>query len=438
MSLIPPLTARRIQLEAGALAIFVWINVAVGAGVLGRIGPSQQFSDFFQFYVQGAVALQHKAALLYDFDGQTRFAHELLPETHDVPCQPIVPPQVSVLFSIFARMTYSHAELLWMLITCAGYAFCCYLLWLACSNLHRYRVAVALAAAAFTGLPVLILFGQTTVIALASFTCAFYCLRSKHLFAAGLAIGMLAYKPQLGLVAAGVFLLTRTWPVVAGALFTGVGQYALACWWYRKLIAFDFLHAWWQLNSGMYQPKRYLMHSLRPFWQMLLPSPILAFCLYVITAFIVFLGCLRIWKSANPLSLRFSALLLATVLVDPHLFVYDQVVLAPALMLLTDWWVGLQAGQSRVFTALLYLTYCSPLLVRIVESSRFAPIFALLSVVVSAALFAFVYLQSCSEHTGSNAASKSSPPSRQPEGASFGWGTMTPRVGALDEYRVEK
>jgi alpha-1,2-mannosyltransferase len=389
---VPLLTGRRIQFEAVLVGLFVWANLVLT--LTGRYG----YSDFFHFYTQGAVALQRNAGLLYDFAAQTAFAHELLPKSSDLPAVPIASPQISVLFSVFpGTMTYSHAVLLWRLITCAGYALCCYALWLACPNLRRYPAAVALAAAAFPGLLFLIRFGQTTIIALASFTWAFYCLRGNRQFAAGLAIGVLAYKPQLGLVAAGIFLLTHAWRVVAGALATGLGQYALACWWYRKLIVLDFLSALCRLQhlkTSLYEPNEHLMHSLRPFWRMLLPSSALAFPLYLVTAAVVFLCCLRVWKSASPLPLRFSAFLLATVLVDPHLYIYDFVVLAPALMLLVDWWLGLQAQHNRIFTALVYLTYGSSLLVAIAQTNWVSMLF----VAVSAALFGFLYLQSTGEH----------------------------------------
>ena len=387
---VPPLTERRIQLEAVLLGLFVWVSLVLT--VAGRPG----YSDFLQFYTQGTIALQRNTGLLYDFAAQTAFAHDLLPGSQDVPCIPVHPPQVSVLFSMFAKMTYSHAVQLWWLITCAGYAFCCYGLWVACPNLRRCPAAVALAAASFPGLLYLIKFGQTTVIALVAFTWAFYCLRGNRQFAAGLAIGLLAYKPQLGLVAAGIFLLTRAWRVVAGALVTGLGQYALACWWYKKLIVLDFLAVLGKLPSldiGAYEPKEWAMHSLRPFWRMLLPSSTLAFSLYVGTAVAVFLCCLRIWKSARPLPLRFAAFLLATVLVDPHLYIYDLVVMAPALMLLADWRLGLQAQHNRLFSALLYLTYGSSLLVGIAQNN-FVSIFF---IVVSAALFWFLYLQGTGE-----------------------------------------
>jgi alpha-1,2-mannosyltransferase len=384
---IPCLSERRVRFEAILLGLFVWANLALT--LTGRYG----FSDLFQFYTQGTIARQRNAGLLYDFAGQTAFSHQLLPGSKDIPCIPVHPPQVSVLFAPFAMMTYSHAQLLWWIITCAGYALCCYGLWIACPNLRPYPVVVALTAATFPGLLFLIKFGQTTVIALAAFTLAFYCLRGNRQFAAGLAIGLLAYKPQLGLVAAGIFLLTRAWPVVAGALITGLGQYAVACWWYRKLIALDFLsllNRLRYLDTEAYEPKEWAMHSLRPFWRMLLPSSsTLAFSLYLATALLVFLCCLRIWKSPNPLSLRFAAFLLATVLVDPHLYVYDLVLLAPALMLLVDWWLGMQAQQSRVFTTLLYLTYSSSLLVGIAQNN----FVSISTVALSVALFGFLYLK---------------------------------------------
>jgi len=87
-------------------------------------------------------------------------------------------------------------------------------------------------------------------------------------------IGLMAYKQQLGLVAADIFLLTRAWRVIAGARVTGLGQYALACWWYRKLVVLDWLR---YLKTGHYEPNEHLMRSLRPFWGMQLPSSRLAF-----------------------------------------------------------------------------------------------------------------------------------------------------------------
>jgi hypothetical protein len=58
--------------------------------------------------------------------------------------------------------------------------------------------------------------------------------------------------------------------------------------------------------------------------------------------------------------LRFSALLLATALVSPHLTVYDLVILAPAFLLLADW-ADKKWSSVPWLGWLLFLTYLLPL-----------------------------------------------------------------------------
>jgi hypothetical protein len=111
------------------------------------------------------------------------------------------------------------------------------------------------------------------------------------------------------------------------------------------------------------EPKLYQTHSLRTFWTMLLPWPNLAFGLYILTALLTLALAARCWQSSVSLPLRYSALLLATVLVAPHLTVYDLVILAPAFLLLTDWIVA-EPNQSTTscLELLLYLAFALPLL----------------------------------------------------------------------------
>jgi len=62
------------------------------------------------------------------------------------------------------------------------------------------------------------------------------------------------------------------------------------------------------------------------------------------------------------LGIRYSALLIATVLVAPHLTVYDLVILAPAFLLLGDWIVANRHHHLTLrLAALLYLVYLLPL-----------------------------------------------------------------------------
>jgi hypothetical protein len=104
------------------------------------------------------------------------------------------------------------------------------------------------------------------------------------------------------------------------------------------------------------------MHSWRSFWSLLIPWPEGAMALYILSSLVTVVIAAAVWRSASPLQLRFSALALAAVLVNPHLFVYDLLVLAPVLLLLTDWTL---TDQQRYCPAalrlLLYLAFVLPL-----------------------------------------------------------------------------
>src|SRR5215469_1912087 len=109
-----------------------------------------------------------------------------------------------------------------------------------------------------------------------------------------------------------------------------------------------------------------LMHSLRSFWSLLIPSRDLALVLYLISALAVVGLTIRSWSSTGPLSLRFAALVVCATLVNPHLFVYDLLALAPAFILLADWILAKtnsapDAGRDKLAGAA-YGAYVLPLL----------------------------------------------------------------------------
>ena len=69
-----------------------------------------------------------------------------------------------------------------------------------------------------------------------------------------------------------------------------------------------------------------------------------------------------VWKSPVSVPLRFSALVLAAVLVNPHLYVYDLVALVPGFLLLADWLLAKpQHSTGPALSLLLYLAFLLPL-----------------------------------------------------------------------------
>jgi hypothetical protein len=154
---------------------------------------------------------------------------------------------------------------------------------------------------------------------------------------------------------------------------------------YGTQVMRDYVHALAYVRDvlPLLEPRPYQMHSLRAFWSLLLPWPRVAFGLYALSALAVLAALIRAWPSRLPLELRFSALLLASVLVAPHLTVYDLVILAPAFLLLGNWAAGQSSGRAaKAVPALLYASYPLFLLGPIARVTHLQ-----LSVVALAALF---------------------------------------------------
>ncbi len=356
------LTARRIRAHGLLLALCLWTVYAVdmsSPGLRDRNGLIKG-TDFLHFYTLGNIALQKRGELLYDMQGQTAILQKLVPAAAGNSYVPLYGPQVSLLFAPFALMSYPTALTIWLLVNAVIYGSCCYLVWKHCPNLRVQAWTVLIAALAFPGLFHLILWGQTSGLALLCFTLAFLALRKNRPCFAGLAIGSLIFKPQLGLAAAIIFLFAREWKLIAAAILAALAQLNIGWLYYGTPVIREYLRALMHVGDvlRMLEPRPYQMHSLRALWSLLIPWTPLAFILYAATAVAVLVVASRSWRSKTSLGLRYSALLLATVLVAPHLTVYDLLILAPAFLLLADWVVRTSpAGSAGIMSALLYLCY---------------------------------------------------------------------------------
>jgi hypothetical protein len=362
------LTPKRLRVHGTILLLCLWslyVWDLSAPGLRDRNG-NLKGTDFLHFYTLGSLALEHRGADLYDMKTQAILAAQRVPEAAGIRYLPMYPPQVSLLFAPFARLSYGWALCLWWIFCSLLYGICCYWVWRTCANLREHGVLVALLAAAYPAFFHLIAWGQTSALALLCFTLMFFCLRGKHNFLAGLALGCLIFKPQLGLAAALVFLSIGAWRVLAGALIAAVAQLAAGLLYYGAEPLRQWISTLAHVGAVLPQlePKAYQTHSLRTFWSMIIPWPSLSVGLYFLSAVAVLWLVIACWKRASaPLELRYPSLLLATVLVAPHLTVYDLVVLAPLFILLADWLIGQTASEAvSQMGTLLYLIYVLPLL----------------------------------------------------------------------------
>jgi len=377
------LTPPRIRRQALLLAVALWVGYAVNMsapGMRDRFGHLKG-ADFLHAYILGTLALDHHGGALYDPRIQRDIGDARVPESSGDYFLPVYGPQYSLFWLPFAKLPYAWAAAIWVFLSASIYAACCYAVWRTCFNLHSHGSTIAMLAAAFPGFYALINFGQNSALALACFTGMYFALRTRREMLAGLCLGVLAYKPQLGLVPASVFLATCVWPrkptvdrtgaevetqlaasplnalrVVIGALLAITAQIAAVWLWYGWSPLFNYTRVVTHLGSAakILEPKPYLMHSLRAFWDLLLPWSNVALALYIPTALAAVVLAIVYWRRPIPLEHRFSIMLLATVLVAPHLTVYDLVILAPAFLWIGNW---LQSHLAPVVAWLLYLSY---------------------------------------------------------------------------------
>jgi Glycosyltransferase family 87 len=363
------LTAKRLRAHGAILALCLW-SVCLWnytTPTLRDRSGNLKGTDFLHLYVLGSLAADHRGDDLYDTNAQASLAAQRVPEAAGIRYLPLYPPQVSLFFAPLSHLSYGWALVVWWIFSAVVYGACCYSIWRACPKLRDHAATVLILALAFPAFFHLIAWGQTSAVALACFTLMFFLLRARRDFLAGVALGCLIFKPQLGLAAAVLFVCVGRWKIVAGAALSAAAQLSLGDLYYGA----EPLRAWMQRLLhvrdvlALLEPKPYQTHSLRTFWSMLLPWTTVTFGLYILSAIAVLGLTIAIWRRGAqvPMALRYSALLFATVLVAPHLTVYDLVILAPAFLLLSDWIVG-HSFQRFVQTlgTTLYFVYVLPLL----------------------------------------------------------------------------
>jgi alpha-1,2-mannosyltransferase len=360
-------SAERLRAHGFILALTLWSLYAWNASAPGLLdrGGNLKGTDFLHLYALGSIALEHRGVDLYDTDAQAELAEAKVPAAAGIRYVPMYPPQVSIFFAPLAKFPYVPMLVLWLTASALLYGVCAYSIWRICPSLREQKLAVILFTIAFPAFFHLILWGQTSVIALTCLTLAYFALRRDKEFLAGLALGSLMFKPQLGLGAGVVFCATRRWRLVLGAALAAFVQ-LFGAWLYY---GWGPLRDWIQTITAVFdtlsvlEPKLYQTHSLRTFWNLLLIPPRISLGLYAISALLVLALTIATWRSPLPLSIRYSVLLLATVLVSPHLIVYDMVILAPAFLMLADWLVARPSDSFQARAAgILYLVYLCPLM----------------------------------------------------------------------------
>jgi len=367
------LNPRRLRAQAIVLALCMWGVCAVDfatPGLFDRAG-NIKFQDFLPLYVSARLIVEGRASALYDQHaiadamqavvGQStnnERTHVLLPNLYG--------PQVGLFLVPLARFSFPTAARIWVGTSLLIFAACVYLVWKPCPALRLHPGFVALSAIAYPPLFHFFVRAQTSVLALACFTAAYLALRGDHRWWAGIALGFLIFKPQFLVAIPLLLLLSRAWTTLAGLLVSAGTQLIFARIYFGSIVMhsyFDTLrHMSRVIDASELSLAPIQMHSLRSFFSLLVPWPELALAFYALSSIVILAIATSVWKSSAPLALRFSALTLAAVLINPHLFVYDLLVLVPVLLLLANWVLtNASHPSSAVLHVLTYLAFVLPL-----------------------------------------------------------------------------
>jgi hypothetical protein len=362
------LNPRRLRAQAILLALCLWGVCAFDystRGLFDRAG-NIKFQDFFQFPVSAELIAQGRADELYNPKILTNALHSLAGPDTRVRLQYFYGPQVALPFIPLRPLSFLAQAAIWVAFSVLLYFGCVYLI-SSTTALKASAAFVALYAIAYPPLFHFFVRGQISVLPLVCFTAAYLAFRVQRDWLAGIALGFLFVKPQFLVAVPFVLLFGKSRRAFAGLLVSAVAQLGLTFAYFGQTVMRAYFH---MLLHSASQPSRtelslspIQMHSLRSFWALLIPSPAIVWFLYLASSIAVIALAVPIWRSSVSLTLRFSSLLLVAVLVNPHLYIYDLLALAPALLLIADWAATHMSDPwSAEVRVLVYLSFLLPLL----------------------------------------------------------------------------
>lgn len=345
--------ARR-GLYAGIIAAVFWIgHVLVNLGVPGYIDlqGNPKGVDFIQSYAVGRILESGDRARLYDLNYQSEVEHAVTaPETWHVPHGFLMPPFFALLFVPLARLPFLTAYALFIGINLA----------LLAGAVRGLTAGVARFLPTFgwslSFLPVVIAlaFGQNSIISLFLLALVYLAWRRGRSVAAGVALGLLLYKPQLVL---GVLLLwlmdwrrNRVAMLVTGAVGAVLALISVALSPEASRGYVELVRTY--LPTMVYQPEFPIgnLHSLRTFFILLMPGlgglgEALGGVTSLAAVALWFWGWYRLPEVRRDDRLTFASAIVLTLLITPHALIYEwTLLLIPAVLL----WQAFGARQSAL------------------------------------------------------------------------------------------
>lgn len=334
-------------LTAAATVVFVGLLI-VGAFILtSQQGATATGIDFRVFWAAGQLAVDGKPLTVLD-TAQLSAVHGTFVEANMLW---LYPPGFLVIVTPLGVMSYAVAFTVWTLVS----------LGLAAWSIRPFAagivplwLGVSLAPALYPSL----LLGQNSLLLMAGLLAALAALRSERWVLAGVIIGCLTVKPQLGIMIPFALLAIRAWRTILAATVTTILITVLP----TLVYGFDF---WPLLQANLAEHSANMVYSFQTLDLMISPMSALSFfgvpaaqalqvqwAILAACAVAVYL----LWRSERlGFDVKAAGLLISVLLSAPYLWYYEGALMAAIALFLLRGGVLTTRPLHLVLLALLWL-----------------------------------------------------------------------------------
>ena len=332
--------------------VAVYCLVAIGffgVGALGRFGKSLDY-DFVTYWSASYLTLAGRPAAAFDLEANTAAQRLVVPSSTKIyPWH--YPPTYQLLIAPLALLPYLPSYLAFASASLLAYVA-------ALRRLLPWPDATWLLLA-FPGAFACALHGQNSLLSAALFAVGIGSLRDRPLVA-GICFGLLAYKPQLGILLPFALLAAGCWRTLAAGALTALGFAAAATAVLGAELWRDFIDHFPLVRAIMEQGlvPWAKMPTAFVFLRFLGASQSLAYAGQILSALLGATAVVLVWRRRGPSLLAGAVLVSATLIVSPYTFDYEAALLAiPLAILAADM---ARRGAARWEKLALLLLFAAP------------------------------------------------------------------------------
>lgn len=308
--------------------------------------------DYITFWSAGRLTLAGTPALAFDADAILRIQQEAIPGT-EIPYLWHYPPTFQLVSAVLALPPYAVSYIAAMALSIAAYVW-------ALRPLMPGREP-ALWLLALPGTVMCVFHGQNSLLSTALIAGAILLLDRRPV-AAGVLIGLLAYKPQLAALFPLALALTGRWVTFVSAGATAIAFAAVA----TLVLGLDL----WRVFLDNTATVRHIMETRWLPWEKMpsafsflamVGAPLgLAYAGQIAVALTAVAATLAAFLRCGATRPAFAVLVTATVLLSPYMFDYEMVLLAIPIAILARELI--ERGGTRLEWTVLALAAVSPTL----------------------------------------------------------------------------